>query len=216
MKAFFSSNTRLTPLAMRYFLLLLPLAFLALPYGCGSKSDDHTQDSLKLVSDEFLTDSTPTQGTSAFESKPAKVQPKAKARTYSCNGGSNSSGDPSSYTPTAAPEPRYQAAARQGDSPQDFANAIILPVIRLCFLDPVSDASAKVLSETDQGKHWEMKVEILWKDKWSKFPYVVTGKLKVNKDGTQAQFDIEEKNDAAEALEVTTGRQQTQLKLAKI
>jgi hypothetical protein len=97
---------------------------------------------------------------------------------------------------------KYQNWQRDGDSPKDFANAIIYPAIRMVYSDNFAQPKASVLNSTQDGDRHTIEVKISWKDHWTP-KYTISGVLEVNSDGSAAKFTITDKNVNAEALELT-------------
>ena len=182
--------------------------------GCASETAQAPKDSLALISDAFLGDETdPNLATPPQEEETGYViEPYVPPTNFNPNAPSTVYEAPSS----GPAETQYQASPRSGDSPDDFAQAIIVPAIRLCFADPFGQAQHQVLKADDQGPTWLIQVQITWQDRWSKEPYQIQGELQVQKDGSQALFTIKAKNEAAQALEITSQKTQTSFRKAKI
>lgn len=97
---------------------------------------------------------------------------------------------------------KYQNYEREGNSPSDFATALIYPAIRMVYSDNFAKPRAKVTNATKEGDRHSIEVSITWKDHWVP-KYRIDGTLMVNADGSDAKFVITDKNVDAEALELT-------------
>ncbi|MCP4442572.1 MAG: hypothetical protein GY810_27000 [Aureispira sp.] len=98
---------------------------------------------------------------------------------------------------------KYENYERTGSEPKDFAQALVLPIIRMVYEENFKSAKAKVLnSELNEGRY-TIDILVKWSDRWVENPYEVEGILEVNEDGTKAEYTVVRKNEEAEALEFT-------------
>lgn len=107
---------------------------------------------------------------------------------------------------------KYQNYQRSGDSPQELANALIYPAIRMVYSDNFARPRAQILNHSKDGGRHSMDVQITWKDRWVS-KYQIKGTLTVNTDGSNANFVITDKNTEAEVLELTEDKVQNELQV---
>jgi hypothetical protein len=108
--------------------------------------------------------------------------------------------DYSSHSGGGASE--YQNYERIGDSPSDFAEAMVSHIIKMVYNEDFSSASSKVETDRLEAGRYTIEMSVLWSDPWVS-DYKVEGILKVNEDGTDVNFEVTGKNINAEALEFT-------------
>ena len=110
---------------------------------------------------------------------------------------------------------KYQNYQRNGDSPSDFAKAVIYPAIRMVYSDNFAKPKARVQNSEMNGDRHSIEMTITWKDHWVP-KFEISGTLEVNSDGSDAKFTITGKNDYAESLEFTEDNFKTQLNIASL
>jgi hypothetical protein len=107
---------------------------------------------------------------------------------------------------------KYQNYERSGDSPKDFATALIYPAIRMVYSDNFANPRVTVNNATQDGDRHNIDLTITWKDHWVP-KYRIDGTLMVNSDGSDANFVITDKNVDAEVLELTEDNFETEITL---
>lgn len=107
---------------------------------------------------------------------------------------------------------KYQNYQRSGNSPQEFANALIYSAIRMVYSDNFARPRAKILKHSKEENRHTIDVQITWKDHWVS-KYQIKGTLTINADGSNANFVITDKNTEAEVLELTEDNVQNELQL---
>ncbi len=107
---------------------------------------------------------------------------------------------------------KYQNYERVGESPKDFATALIYPAIRMVYSDNFSKPKVTVKNATQEGARHTIDLSITWKDHWVP-KFRIDGTLMVNADGSDATFVITDKNVEAEVLELTEDNFQSELVL---
>lgn len=111
---------------------------------------------------------------------------------------------------------KYENYERTGNQPKDFAQAMILPIIRMVYEENFKNAQAKVLNSELQEGRYSIDLVIKWSDRWVDAPYEVEGILEVNEDGTEAEYIVTKKNAEAEALEFTNENFKNDLTIEQI
>lgn len=176
----------------KYLFILSIVLFL---YNCGGKPATTTTDG-KDSTETIVSDvNWGTPEVEEEDNKKTHHSSNSSSSEYS-GGGGGGAGD------NDADVQKYQNYQRSGSDPQDFAQALIYPAIRMVYSDNFAQPKAKVSNSTQEGDRYIMDVEITWKDHWNP-KYMIKGKLEVNSDGSNAKFTINEKNKQAEVLEFT-------------
>jgi hypothetical protein len=178
------------------FILMLFMLSMATA-GCKG-SPPPVEDTTKLVSEDFNVPEVVDTPVVEEEPKKPKRSRRSKGGNSNYSGGSKrSGGGGKSADQLKTDQPR------NGDSAIDFARAVQWRVIGMLYKEPCQIVSVKVLDEkvNEEGLK-EIRVEIQWKDKWIRKPYLLEGRLTVASDGSGAVFKILSKNLEAEALEV--------------
>ena len=150
-----------------------------------------------LVSDHFLDDGEYQEEPEIIEEpEPIRTTP---ARKYTSSGGGGNGGGGSDSEVFVQ---KYQNFERGGSHPDDFAEAMIYPAIRMVYSDNFLNPKARVLNSTMEGDNHVIELAISWKDHWTP-KYEIQGTLTVAEDGSNPKFVISKKNMEAEVLELT-------------
>lgn len=197
---------------IKYLLILFTVLLFA---SCGKKhnsSSDTTDaiDSTQVDSNTLVSDVNWSDGDEIIYDDPVEEKPK-KSRSS----GTSSSGGGGGAADTDADVIKYQNYSREGDSPRDFATALIYPAIRMVYSDHFAKPKATILNSTQDGGRHTIDLAITWKDHWTP-KYKIKGTLEVNSDGSDAKFIITEKNTAAEVLELTEDNFQSEITLPSL
>ena len=180
--------------------------------GCGesakSNSEKDSKDSVDTdttaISEEFFSDN--EENEYVYEEEEDLDPPSHHSSSSSSHYGTGEDYDIS----------KYENYERMGNSAEDFAEAMILPIIRMVYEENFKNAKAKVLnSDLKDGRH-SIDILVKWSDRWVDQPYEVEGILEVNEDGTEAEYIVTKKNAEAEALEFTNENFKTDLILDQI
>lgn len=110
---------------------------------------------------------------------------------------------------------KYQSYERTGDSPKDFATALIYPAIRMVYSDNFAKPKVTINNSTQEGDRHTIDLTITWKDHWVP-KYQIDGTLMVNTDGSDANFVITDKNVDAEVLELTEDNFESEITLPSL
>lgn len=208
-----------------YFFILLLFAFFL--GSCGDDStnhNNHEEDKEPLVSEFFLEDDDETIDEDIIftSEEDYDYTEDNDYDDYSSSSSSYSSSSSSSRRSGGGalgnPEvmAKYREYIREDDNAKAFADAMVWPIIEMTYEDEeFKTAKSKVLdSSLENGLH-VIDMVVTWSNKWvSKFE--VTGKLTVNEDGSNARFEILEKNIEAESLESSSGNYDMVLELEQI
>ena len=141
------------------------------------------------------------------------------AEDYSSSSSSSSSGSSgraaAGATDNDADVIKYQSYERIGNSPKDFATALIYPAIRMVYSDNFAKPKVTVNNSTQESDRHTIDLTITWKDHWVP-KYQIDGTLMVNTDGSDANFVITDKNVDAEALELTEDNFESEINLPSL
>ena len=206
-----------------YYLLPLLSSLLFLS-SCGEDSVNHNnneENEEPLVSEFFLEDGDETEDQDvvfASEEDYSYTEDNSYDDYSSSYSSSSSSSRRSGGGALGNPEvmAKYREYIREDDNAKAFADAMVWPIIEMTYEDEeFRTAKSKVLdSSLENGVH-VIDMVVTWSNKWvSKFE--VTGKLTVNDDGSNARFEILEKNIEAESLESSSGNYDMVLELEQI
>ena len=142
-----------------------------------------------------------------------------ESNDYSSNSSSSSSGSSGGAAGGAADDDadviKYQNYERTGDSPKDFATALIYPAIRMVYSDNFAKPKVTVNNSTQDGDRHTIELTITWKDHWVP-KYQIDGTLMVNTDGSDVNFVITDKNVDAEVLELTEDNFESEINLPSL
>lgn len=177
----------------KYFLILAVSIF---TWSCGGSAGNTVTDGVDSTKTDTLVSDVNWGTPEEEEEAPKKHHSSNNSSEYTSSGGGGGAGD------NDADVLKYQSYQRNGDSPEDFAQALIYPAIRMVYSDNFAKPNARVSNSNQDGNRYTMDVEITWKDHWNP-KYMIKGKLEVNSDGSNAKFTITEKNKQAEVLEFT-------------
>lgn len=168
--------------------LSIPLIFVLGIFSCNRHSEEieNTGDEVVYISEEFLTDDNNS-------SQPTIPEPVENNKKY----------EPKVLNISAKSAAFYKNYQRQSDAPEEFAKATIWHAISMVYADNFSAPQIKILDTQLIGDRLSLHLQISWRDRWTPKPYVIKGKLDVNKDGSNGKFTITSKNLEAEALELT-------------
>lgn len=190
--------------------LYLPFLIMIVFFVAGCKNSrydnnkDKSTDSTSVSVDTMISDVNWTE-----EVEEARIStPKPKV-SYSSSGGGGGAAD------NDADVQKYRSYERDGDSPEDFAKALIYPAIRMVYSDNFAQPKARVLQSDIEGERYSIKVAISWKDHWVP-NFEMEGSLEINKDGSNATFTITDKNEFVESLEFTEDSFKNQIKLPNL
>ena len=211
-------------LNMIHYTLLLLVAILLASCGDDPRYAENTsdKDSTTVTIDTLVSDV--NWDDDLGEEEIYNYEEESNKRSYSSSTTSNTNSSSSSSSSSRSSRGRaaggaadndvdvvkYQNYERAGDSPKDFAKALIYPAIRMVYSDNFAQPKVKVSNATQEGDRHTMNVSITWKDHWVP-KYRIDGTLMVNTDGSDANFVITDKNVDAEVLELTEDNFQSEL-----
>lgn len=201
------------PQNMKYLNSSILLFCLLLLVGCSSSSESSSSekdstDSVDVdtstISEEFYSEN--TENNDYVYEEEEELNPPSHR---SSGGGHYGTGEDYDIS-------KYENYERTGNSPKDFAQAMVLPIIRMVYEENFKNAKAKVLNaDLKDGRH-SIDILVKWSDRWVDAPYEVEGVLEVNEDGTQVEYIVTKKNGEAEALEFTNENFKSDLTLDQI
>lgn len=182
----------------KYLFIILLTIFIG---SCGGKKHD---DSAEFVDSTATNVDTLTSDVNwgTDEVKKEKKHHSNHSSSSSNNDSGHRSGGGGGAAENDADVIKFQNYQRNGDSPSDFATAAIFPAIRMVYSDYFAKPKATVINSTQEGDVHTIEMKITWKDHWTP-EYKISGTLKVNSDGSNANFTITDKNKAVEMLEFT-------------
>jgi|VirMetMinimDraft_7_1064189.scaffolds.fasta_scaffold101669_1 hypothetical protein len=202
---------------IKYLLILLTILLFASCNNNANNSSDTTDasdstqvDSNTLVSDVNWGDG---DGEEIIYDDP-EPQKSSHSSSHSSSSGHRSGGG-GGAADTDVDVVKYQSYERAGDSPRDFATALIYPAIRMVYSDNFAKPKVNVLSANKDGDRHTIDLAITWKDHWTP-KYKIEGTLEVNSDGSDAKFTITNKNTEAEVLELTEDNFQSEITIPSL
>lgn len=199
---------------IKYLLILSTVLLFASCGGSSSDSSDSADatDSTQVDSNALVSDVNWSDGDEVFYDEgdvPVESTSSHSSSSSSSSGGGGGAAD------TDADVLKYQNYSREGDTPRDFANALIYPAIRMVYSDNFAKPKATILNSNQEGDRHTIDLAITWKDHWTP-KYKITGTLEVNSDGSDAKFTITEKNTEAEVLELTEDAFESEITLPSL
>lgn len=187
----------------KYFLILLAVILIG---SCGKSNSTETKtkvDSTEIEMDPLVSDV--NWGDEEIE---IEETPEPRKKHHRSDGGSSTADNDADVK-------KYQHYYRDGNTPNDFAKAIIYPAIRMVYSDNFSKPKASVLNSMQEGDRHIIDLKITWKDHWIP-KYQIEGTLEVNSDGSDARFVITDKNVEAEVLELTEDNFQSEITIPSL
>lgn len=187
-------------------------------YFSSDNGDNANDQDSTLVSDvswdeDFETDDEePYYGNDDNSSSSSSPSSSSPSYNNTSNDNNRSSGGGGGVADNDEDVIKYQNYKRNSESPQEFANALLYPAIRMVYSDNFARPKAQILSSKKEGERHILKLRITWKDHWVS-QYSMEGTLKVNPDGSDAEFVITDKNKKVEVLELTEDRTEQELRL---
>ena len=188
------------------FLLIILLFINSLFWqSCKSKSAA-TTDSSSLIN----LDSNSQSDTAVYEvpiPDEPKLQPEKPKKERSTSGSSSDN----------SPEIATDSYIRSDESPKSLCRAAQHKIIQMLYLDAYQKANTNILSEKQNDKgQWTFEVEISWKDRWIKTPYVIKATINTNTNGENTNVQIISKNSEAEVLEFTNKSSKDQANIGNL
>lgn len=201
---------------IKYLLILSTVLLFVSCGGSSNESSDATDatDSTLVDSNSLVSDVNWSDGDEIFYDE-GDVPVESTSSHSSSSSSEHRSGGGGGAADTDADVVKYQNYSREGDTPRDFATALIYPAIRMVYSDNFAKPKATILNSNQEGDRHTIDLAITWKDHWTP-KYKITGTLEVNSDGSDAKFIITEKNTEAEVLELTEDDFQSEITLPSL
>lgn len=180
----------------KYILMISCALFLWSCFGkSNSTAENDLVDSTATEVDTLVSDVNWGDEEDYYEEEVEETPKKRRSSGHSSGGGGAAADSDADVI-------KYQNYQRMGDTPNDFAKALIYPAIRMVYSDNFAKPKASVVNSTQDGDRYTIDLVITWKDHWVP-TYEISGTLEVNSDGSDAKFAITDKNVEAEVLELT-------------
>lgn len=189
----------------KYLLIALAAIFIS---SCGGKKGADSSAEEEIDSTGIEVDTMVSDVNWGDDDSYEEEEVKPKKRRHSSGGGGGAADSDTDVI-------KYQNYERMGDSPNDFAKALIYPAIRMVYSDNFAKPRASVINSTQDGDRYTIDLEISWKDHWTP-NYQISGTLEVNSDGSDAKFTITDKNVEAEVLELTEDNFKTEITIPSL
>jgi len=201
---------------IKYLLILSVVLLIA---SCGKNYSDSSKtsdaiDSTKVDSNTLVSDVNWGDDDDVIYEE-EEIKPQKRRRTHHTSSGNGHRSGSGGSADTDADVIKYQNYNRNGNTPRDFATAIIYPVIRMVYSDNFAKPKATILNSSQNGDRHTIDLAITWKDHWTP-KYKIEGILEVNNDGSDAKFTITNKNTAAEVLELTEDNFQSEITIPSL
>lgn len=190
----------------KYLLILLATIFMG---SCGKGSSTETTAAVDSTETDIDTLVSDVNWGDQVVYEEEEEKPRKKRRHSGSSGGGGGAAD------NDADVLKYQHYNRNGDSPNDFAKAVIYPAIRMVYSDNFAKPNVSVINATQDGDRHTIDVRITWKDHWVA-KYEIKGTLEVNSDGSNGNFSITDKNVEAEVLELTEDNFKSEISLPSL
>lgn len=201
---------------IKYLLILSTVLLFVISCESSSDSSDTVDatDSTQVDSNALVSDINWSDGDEIFYAE-GEVPIESSSQSTSSNSQHRSGGGGGGAADTDADVVKYQNYSRKGNTPRDFATALIYPAIRMVYSDNFAKPKTTILNSNQEGDRHTINLAITWKDHWTP-KYKITGTLEVNSDGSDAKFTITEKNTEAEVLELTEDTFESEITLPSL